>query len=418
MPCGDNYRHGRCESMKTGALERVRVLEFADFVTAPYCAKLLADLGADVVKIEHPGTGDEARRKGPFPDDIPHPEKSGLFLYLNTNKRGVTLDPATASGRKIFLDLAARADILVEDRPPGAMADLGLAYDTLREANPRLIVTSITPFGQTGPYRTYKAYGLNICHGAGAGYLTPVEDAAEGEKGPLKGGGYFDQCSNGLSAATATLLAFYQRQMTGEGQHLDISEQEASLAYDRVEIGMYTTENYICGRVRPGGGAALSPCRDGHIIIAAVGNPKHWQALCEIMGNPPWTADERFQTDEGRFFHSLALNVLIGEWTKNHTKEELYHRLARAAIPVGAVRTQEELMKGDEQLRARGFFAEIDHPAAGRLTYPSASYRLSATPWELARPAPTLGQHNEDIYGEILGYRREDLVRLRQLGVI
>ncbi|GAG45713.1 unnamed protein product, partial [marine sediment metagenome] len=153
--------------MTDGALEGLRVLEYARMVSGPYCAKLLADLGAEVVKIEQPSLGDPARQKGPFPGDLPHPEKSGLFLYLNTNKLGITLDVQTEEGRKLFRELAQGADILIEDSPPGRMEELGLDYESLSALNPRLIVTSITPYGQTGPYRDRKSYHLNLYHASG-----------------------------------------------------------------------------------------------------------------------------------------------------------------------------------------------------------------------------------------------------------
>ncbi|MBN1613068.1 MAG: CoA transferase, partial [Deltaproteobacteria bacterium] len=188
--------------MAEKALKGVKVLEFAGFVTGPYCTKLLADLGAGVIKIERPGLGDPARNRGPFPDDQPHPERSGLFLYLNTNKSGVTLDTGSPTGRRLFLEMIRRADILVEDHPPGAMETMGLGYDELEEVNPGLIMTSITPFGQTGPYRDYRAYGLNVAHASGSGYLTPVSPP-EGDLGPVKAGGFFDEYCNGLSAAAA-----------------------------------------------------------------------------------------------------------------------------------------------------------------------------------------------------------------------
>ncbi|MCK4242122.1 MAG: CoA transferase, partial [Dehalococcoidia bacterium] len=160
--------------MAEKALAGVKVLEFASFVSGPYCVKLLADLGAEVAKIEKPGVGDEARRRGPFPNDIPHPERSGLFLYLNTNKLGITLDVNSQTGKRIFKQLVEWADILVEDNPPKVMEELGFDYETLKTINPQLVMTSLTPFGQSGPYRDYKAYGLNISHGSGSGYLTPI----------------------------------------------------------------------------------------------------------------------------------------------------------------------------------------------------------------------------------------------------
>jgi len=398
------------------ALEGVKVLEYASFVTGPYCTKLLADLGAEVIKTERPSVGDEARRRGPFPSDVPHPERSGLFLYLNTNKLGISLDPGTPTGRKIFLALVEWADILVEDKPPKVMEELGLTYDSLKLVNPKLIMISITPFGQTGPYRDYKAYCLNISHGAGAGYLTPV-DSSEADLGPIKGGGFFDDYCNGLSAAAATLVALYSREMTGEGQHIDVSEQEASIAYDRVEIGMFASDGFINTRVQTPKGTALLPCRDGYVLIA-MGEDRHWKALVKVMGNPEWTGDERLKDREGRVNHSPETNPLIAEWTKTFCKEEIYHKLASAGIPAGVVRSQSDLIEHDEQLKARGFFVEIEHPEAGKLIYPSASYWLSDTPWRLERPAPAIGQHNEEVYTWLLGYTKEELVRLREAGII
>lgn len=406
-----------CEMViKERSLEGVKVIEYASLVAGPYCTKLLADLGAQVIKIERPRVGDEARRIGPFPNDTPHPERSGLFLYVNTNKLGITLAPETSAGKEIFLALVEWADVVVEDRPPGVMAELGLSYDVLKRANPRLIMTSITPFGQTGPYRNYKAHGLTISHGAGAGFLTPI-DASEEELGPVKGGGFFDRYCNGLSAAAATLVAIYAREMTGEGQHIDVSEQEASIAYDRVEISMFPTEGFISRRVRPFGGALPLPCQDGPALIA-FGEQRHWKALVELMGNPEWTKDEKFKDEVSRFKHSMELHSFMSQWAGAFFKEELYRKLASAGIPTGVVRSQGELIERDEQLKARGFFVDIEHPEAGRLTYPSAPYRLSETPWRVERPAPTLGQHNDEVYCGLLGYSGNDVVKLKETKVI
>ena len=402
--------------MSKKALERVKVLEYASFVTAPYCGKLLADLGAEVIKIEKPGVGDEARRRGPFPGDIPHPERSGLFLYLNTNKFGITLNPKAPTGRKIFLALVRWADILVEDKSPKVMEELGLDYNSLKRENPKLVITSITPFGQNGPYRDYKAYCLNKSHGAGAGYLISVAPS-EDKLGPIKGGGFFDDYSSGLSAAAATLLALYSREVTGEGQYIDVSEQEASIAYDRVDISTFASDGFISRRVRTQGRPMFLPCQDGYAIIT-LGEEHHWKALVELMGNPAWTKDERFKDRKSRIKHHEEMSSLIAEWTKTLTKEEIYHKVAQGGIPAGVVKSQSDLIERDEQLKARGFFVEIEHPEAGRLIYPSAPYQFSETPWQAERPAPTLGQHNDEIYSRLLGYTREEMVRLGEGEII
>ncbi|MFQ5827166.1 MAG: CoA transferase, partial [Dehalococcoidia bacterium] len=198
------------KSRVEGALSGLRVVEWAQMVAGPYCAKLMADLGAEVIKIEPPARGDEARGRGPFLGDEPHPEKSGLFLYLNTNKLGITLDPGTPTGKRLFGELIKGADILVEDKALQKLKELGLDYGSLREINPQLIVTSITPFGHSGPYRNYRAYPLNVFHSGGEGYMTPfapLNDPLSPGRPPLKVGKYAGEYVAGISAAGATMVA-------------------------------------------------------------------------------------------------------------------------------------------------------------------------------------------------------------------
>ena len=402
--------------MAEKALAGVKVLEFASFVSGPYCVKLLADLGAEVAKIEKPGVGDEARRRGPFPNDIPHPERSGLFLYLNTNKLGITLDVNSQTGKRIFKQLVEWADILVEDNPPKVMEELGFDYETLKTINPQLVMTSLTPFGQSGPYRDYKAYGLNISHGSGSGYLTPIAEV-ENELGPIKGGGFFEDYCDGLSAAAATLTALYWREMTGQGQHVDVSKQEASMALDRVDVGIFAAEGQINTRVRSKGTIGFQRTRDGYALLIAV-EDRHWKALTEMMDHPEWIKDEKFKDRESRERNHQELYSFIAEWVNTLDGEELYHKAQLAGIPCAVLRSPGELIEHDQQLKAREFFVEIEHPEAGKLTYPSSPYRLSETPWMVERPAPTLGEHNEAVYSELLGYSKEELVKLREAGVI
>ncbi|MDO8532304.1 MAG: CoA transferase, partial [Dehalococcoidia bacterium] len=200
------------------ALPGVRVLEYGRLVAAPYAGKLLADLGADVIKVEDP-CGDPARRYGPFPEDRPHPEHSGLFMYLNTNKRGVTLTMESAEGRRLFAELADQSDLLIEDAPPGHMASWGLDYATLHERNPRLVVISITPFGQTGPYAHYKAHALTTFHASGEGMLLP-NGADYMARPPVTIPGFAHDYDCGMAAAVAGLAALYHARATGHGQHV------------------------------------------------------------------------------------------------------------------------------------------------------------------------------------------------------
>lgn len=403
--------------MTETALAGVKVLEHAQFVAGPYCTKLVADMGAEVIKIEPPNGGDEARRREPFLKDIPHPERSGLFFYLNTNKLGITLNLNTTTGRRIFKDLVKETDVLVEANPPQAMAELGLDYESLKDINPSLIMVSITPFGQTGPYRDYKAYHLNTYHGSGLAKI--LADILPDEvKKPLNGAGYLGEYDSGLSAAVALMGALYGRLFTGIGQHIDISKQESLITLERVEIGMYGNEGFsmmstVTMQSMLGG---LQPCKDGHVMLV-IPMEHQWRALVELMGNPDWAQDERNKDEFSRAQHAEELNNFVAEWMSNYTKDELFHRAQALSCPIGAVNTAADLL-ASEQLKAREFFVEVEHPEMGNVKCPAAPYRFSKTPWRVERPAPLLGEHNEEIYCNRLGYPKEELARMRGAGII
>jgi len=400
--------------MAETALDGLKVLEYCQMISGPYCGKLLADLGAEVIKVEEPPAGDAARTRGPFPDDVPHPEKSGLFLYLNTNKLGLTLNLGTAGGRQVFQRLAEQVDVLIEDRPPGAMAKLGLDYASLSAVNPRLIVTSITPFGQTGPYRDYKSYHLNLYHAAGHSSFLYLPPQPEPKPPPVLAGGEVSDYDSGLAAAVASLAALFARLATGQGQHIDISRFEALLALERVAICRFANEpDAPPWRGMIGG---LMACQDGHIVVT-IPQDHQWQALTELMGNPPWTQDEKCRDEFARMKHRDEIQPRLEEWMAQHTKEELYHKGQSFGVPAGPVRTMADIA-GWPQARQRGFFAHLDHPQAGRLEYPTASYRMSETPWRAERAAPLLGEHNEHIYCGRLGYSGEQLATMAADGII
>ena len=399
------------------ALGGLKVLEYAQFVSGPYCSKLLADLGAEVIKIEPPLVGDAARRREPFLDDIPHPERSGFFLFLNTSKLGITLDPDTATGREIFLKLVKDCDILIEDNPPLSMKERGFDYESLGKINPLLIMTSITPFGQYGPYRDYKAYHLNTYHGSGVARvlssILPKETPV-----PVKGPGFLGDFDAGLCAATATMAALYGRLFSGEGQHIDISKQEALMALERVEIGMYGNEgetkfSTVFMQQMMGG---LQRCKDGYVLIT-LGGDHHWEGLLKLLGNPAWAGEEKFQGELGKYKYAQEINEHFADWIKDYTKDELYHRCQKLNCPIGMVTTVADLA-ASKQLEARGFFGEVEHPVMGKVKCPTAPYHFSETPHRFHRSAPMLGEHNEEIFVNRLGYSREDLARMRGTGVI
>ncbi len=397
--------------MSEQALSGLTVLDLSENISGPYSTKLLADYGAEVIKIERPGEGDPARNMGSFPGDEPHREKSGIFLFLNSNKKGITLNLSDKSGIAIFEKLIQGADILVENFGPGVMASLGLDRQSLAEINPSLIMTSISYFGQGGPYRDYE--GSDIIAQAMGGLMHMT---GEPEREPLKPPGSQAEFQAGLNAAVATLTALYFRDQTGEGQYIDVSVQEAVASILEAAVATYSYSGFIRGRL--GSRHHLQcpsrtmRCRDGWIHVQAGANWDHFAAFLQA----PRLMEPRLASIL-RYHYADEVEGLIQPWLMQHGAEEAFTSGQEWRIPFAMVLGIEELGE-DPQYKARGFFQEIDHPVAGRLAYPGAPFRMSQTPWRTCRPAPLLGEHNEEIYVGRLGFTDEDLARLRQNGVI
>jgi crotonobetainyl-CoA:carnitine CoA-transferase CaiB-like acyl-CoA transferase len=283
--------------MAGNALSDIKMVELGDFMAAPYCTKLMADLGAEVIKIEEPGTGDSARRYGPFPGDEPHPEKSLLFAYMNSNKQGITLDVKGPQGKRVFKELLRDTDVLVESNPPRLMEELGLDYSSLARVNPGLIVTSITPFGQTGPYRDYKATDLVSFHIGGIGYPTPGDVDDPDIFPPLKAPGHQTHIMSGITGAAATMAAIFAREFTGRGQHVDVSEQETLLR----EIGGAVVSHVnrgetpirIAGMGRPIASRKPLLAKDGYFTCQLLMD-HFWESLKKVLGYPEWANSEIF----------------------------------------------------------------------------------------------------------------------------
>lgn len=405
--------------MTAGALSDLKVVELGTFFSAAYCSKLLADLGADVIKVEPP-QGDSARRHGPFPNDVPHPERSGLFLYLNTNKRGITVDVSTPSGRSILLELVRWADVLIENLGPRRIDALALPYEELARANPALLMTSISPFGLTGPYREYAASDLVAFHMGGYGRIVggPVENP--NAEPPVKAAEYQADFVAAVNAAGATLAGVFARRRSGEGAQIDVSMQEAMIPFVFGEVGRYAFTGRIQSRNKvdnPANGVVvILPTSDGHVAISP--REEHlWARWLEVMGNPEWARDERFKDRPSRTKHWAQVEPLLAEWTVQHTKDEVFRAAQAARVPSFPVNTMESIFESP-QLRAREFFKRVEHPEAGCFLLPTAPYRFSSTPWQLRLPAPLLGEHNEEILCGRLGHGKEDLVKLRQAGIV
>lgn len=403
--------------MADKALEDLKVVELADFISGPCCTKMLADLGAEVIKVERPQVGDISRRLGPFPGDVPHPEKSGLFIYLNTNKLGITLNIETPKGQKILKELLKNADVFIESYPRKMMEKLKLDYKSLKKINPQLVMTSITPWGHTGPYRDYKGYDINI---SAAGALSCRLGSPDRE--PLVMPAYQTSYYAAVTAAAATMLAVYARSAGHAGQHVDISQVRCWATSYSLTVTRFLTQQNVgmrTGRVQPGFFPyAILPVKDGAVLMIAI-TEDEWQLILDMMGKPEWANDPRFQTMYSRYEHREELMSLMKPWLMSHTRADILNLgmemgAFKCCVPLQVVGD----MINSQHLKERNFFAEIEHPGAGKLKFSGPLARLTETPWAIRRRAPFLGEHNEEIYSNWLGYTKQDLVRLRASGVV
>lgn len=416
-----------------GALADLKVVEYADFVSGPYCSKLLGDLGAEVIKVEDPKTCDRARREGPFPNDTPDDEQSGLFLFLNTNKLGVSIDVHRQKGANILRKLIQQADIFIENNQPRIMKKLGLDYQSLHAINQSLIMTSITPFGQTGPYRNNKGGDLIATQSSGLGYLTPDVVHTPLEQPPLRVGGHQADFVSGATGAMATMFAAISRRFNGEGQHVDVSQQEALISFIRAELQSYVYDRSGFYQTYAKRDAAhftdigYLPCKDGYIAMG-IREEYHWQALMEGILGPDAMKDDRIQgvlIKTSGFNENIPMTSMVSEgvlqilrqWLKQHTKSEVYEFAKSSGIPLAPCNDVRDVINSD-QLKARNYFVEVDSPSTGTITYSGAPFKYSKTPWQVQRSAPIHGEHNERILCGRLGYTKSDVMKLKDAGIV
>jgi crotonobetainyl-CoA:carnitine CoA-transferase CaiB-like acyl-CoA transferase len=395
-----------------GPLAGLRVLDLTWQIAGPYCTKLLADYGADVIKVERPGSGDPARHTPPFFQDRPDPEGSLLFLYLNTNKRGITLDLARETGRGLFLDLARGADVVVESFRPGVIDRLGIGWDVLGAINPRLILTSISNFGQTGPYRDLPA--SELVEYAMSGMMT-ISGSQDRE--PLKHGLSQGQYSAGVNAAYITAALTYTQALGAPGQWIDVSIHECLASELVMNEPNYAWMGAIQGRRPPSGDGLnnIMPCKDGYVVLQMGGATK-WSEIADLLDMPELN-EERFATPQARTRNAHELDRLIGVALAARTKHELFDEAAKRRILFGIAQDPADLLNCP-QLNARGYWVQVDHPTTGPLPYPGEPVKMSATPWQHRRPAPLLGQHTAEVLGDELGLTAAEITSLHDQGVI
>lgn len=381
--------------MAVGALEGITVIELGDRVSAPYCAKLFADYGAEVVKVEPPD-GDVARTWGPFLKDVPDPNASGVFHFLNTNKQSVTLDLDDDADRDRFLALVDHADVLIENQRPEALRARGLDYSSLAARNPGLVMISITPFGQTGPYAGWNASDLNAYHltGASSRYCGRPGEA------PLEHGTFAADFFGAIAGASWGLAAVLGRENVGGGQHVDVSSAEAIAAafVGGQNIGGYAQDGRFDKRTGIGmplaAPASIVPCRDGHVWMLAL-EPGQWNGLREVMGDPEWAQLEMFQDMFARGENADLIYAMVNEWAAEHDKMDIMDRCQAAGCPITAVFTMKEAAE-HPHLNERGYLIELEDEKLGRFRTLGAPFKLSETPGGPVTPAPRLGAHDAD----------------------
>ena len=399
-------------AQRESALKGRRVLELADEKGA-YCGKLLADMGADVIKIEPPA-GDPTRHVPPFWNDEPHPDRSLLFLYMNTSKRGVTLDITRPEGQALFRRLASAADIILETLPPGYLGSLGLGYESLKEANPGLVLTSITGFGQTGPHKHFKCADIVASALGGAMYVTGEEDDP-----PVTLAGSQAYVMASIFAAASSMIALYSSSISGEGQHVDISVEETTASVTHIcGVGKWLDDDIIPRRSGTGLFASVPsgtyPCKDGMVYLM-INRPLHWKSLAswinETTGNEEVLNPMFEGPSSNRQAYRDLLDVYISDLTSQFTVDEIYHEGQRRHIAFTPVNTATAVAQ-DPQLSARDHFVLLSHEYLGELAFERSAIRLAEHASSLRRPGPKLGEHNDDVLGAVLGLSQDEILDL------
>jgi crotonobetainyl-CoA:carnitine CoA-transferase CaiB-like acyl-CoA transferase len=382
------------------ALDNVRILDLTQHIAGPYATRLFADFGADVIKIERPG-GDVTRTMGPFKGGEPHPEKSGLFFYLNCNKRSVVLDLKTAAGKEALGALAKTADIVFESYAPGTLERLGIGYEWFRAIKPSLPVVSISNFGQDGPYRDYKLTDLTLYAFAGEMY-----SMGETDREPVKMAGTAALFESGSAVAVGAMGALFASKRHGIGQHVDISLAETHFGgVDRrhaTAIAFQFSGRKTIRVASHGGGMpqGIYPCADGYVDFTNAGlRPDR---IADMLGHPEWLNDPRYSDPVQRMNPAVIeeWNVNFIVWCIERTKREIWAEARRARVMCGPMFTMEDLFT-DESFRERGFWKSVNHDQFGEVTIPGRPLIMEKNGWEFRRAAPLLGQHTAAVLAEV-----------------
>ncbi|WP_300523804.1 CoA transferase [Aminiphilus sp.] len=394
-----------------GALSGLRVLDLTRVLAGPFCTMMMADMGAEVIKIEEAGKGDDTRQMGPFQNG-----ESAYYMNLNRNKKGVTLNLKHPRGKELFLGLVRRADIVVENYRPGTMEKLGLGYEDLRAVNPRIIYAAISGFGHTGRYRMRPGY--DIISQAMSGLMSTTGWPG-GE--PTRTGTAMGDVLGGLSAAIGILAAVHSRGRTGLGQKVDVALVDSCVASLEIINMIYLVEGRVPARI---GNRYESTypydsfrAKDGSLVIGTA-NDKLWRSLCGAMERPDLAEDPRFLTVKDRVAHHAELKPLIEEWTTTLTVDEVYAKVDGAGVPCAPILSIDQVVADPHIAGDREMFVPVSHPKAGETVITGSHIKLSDTPPKVRTPSPALGEHNASVFGELLGLSDAELAALADDGAI
>lgn len=391
-------------------LDGVRVIDLTQAYSGPFCTMHLADHGAEVIKIERPGVGDQSRTWGPIKNGY-----SAYYAFLNRNKKSLTLDLRSTEGKEVFLRLVKDADVVCENFRVGTMEKLGLGYEEIKKINPRIIYASISGFGLNGPLAKLPAYDIVAQAMSGLMSITGFPDNPPTKVGPSVGDNY-----SGTYLALGICMALYHREKTGEGQRLDVAMVDTLFSILENAVVEYTVAGNIpnrSGNADPGIAPFDSFAAQDGMIVMGVGTDAMWAKLCHLMGRPELLNDPRYQTNDDRCKNYLPdLKEAVEAYTRTKTKEELRQIMNEAGIPFGFILTVPEAAE-HPQLQSRDMLVEVEDPALGKIRIPGIPIKMHQNPGKVARPAPLLGENTREILAEI-GYTEPQIAAMRERGVI
>ena len=385
-------------------------MDLTRVLAGPFCTMQLADMGAEVIKIERPRIGDDSRYFGPFKNG-----ESGYYILLNRNKKDITLNFKEEKAVQLFYKLVKSADVIVENFKPGVMKKLKLDYDTLKKINPKIIYASISSCGQYGPYCSRPGYDIIAQAMGGLMSITGYPDSP-----PTRTGSSIADVASGLFTATAILAALYKREKTGEGDRIDVSLLDSIFAFCETNIVRYTiggkTPKRVGCRHPLSAPFDIYKAKNGYVVIA-VGNEKIMDRLCKLMGKPELHQDPRFETDCKRSVHDKELKVIIEDWLKNYTVDEAVNMMLEQSVPASSVMDIPQICN-DEQIKIRHMLVEVNQPKAGKVNITGSPMKFASFSDNDFKPAPEIGENNKEIFTNLCNCSADEIEDMRKQGII